>query len=97
MRDVLQEHAHRHGILSTMEHAALVSMLATRESTNKIVPQHSAPKDSPDLPIAHIPDLSTSSSVSDVEESPHVDWRHPMHRELELRYFFRVFCRRRLR
>ena len=31
MRDTLQEHAHRHGILSTMEHAALVSMLATRE------------------------------------------------------------------
>ena len=27
MRDALQEHAHRHGVLSTMEHAALLSML----------------------------------------------------------------------
>ena len=78
MRDALQEYAHRHGVLSTIEHAALVSMLVTRESTNKILRQHSAPKDSPDLPTAHIPDISKSSSVSDVEESPHVDWRHPM-------------------
>ena len=66
MRDALQEYAHRHGVLSTMEHAALVPMLATRESTNKIVRQHSAPKDSPDLPIAHIPDTSKPSSVSGV-------------------------------
>ena len=63
MRDALQEYAHRHGVLSTMEHAALVSMLATRESTNKIVRQHSAPKDSPDLPTAHISDISKPSSV----------------------------------
>ena len=78
MRDALQEYAHRHGVLSTMEHAALVSMLATRESTNKIVRPHSAPKDSPDLPTAHIQDISKPSSVSDVKESPHVDWRNPM-------------------
>ena len=78
IRDALQEYAHRHGVLSTMEHAALVSMLVTRESTNKIVRQHSAPKDSPDLPTAHIPDISKPSSVSEVEDSPHVDWRHPM-------------------
>ena len=84
MRDALQEYARRHGVLSTMEHAALVSRLAlaTGESTNKIVRQHSAPKDSPDLPTPHIPDISTISSASDVEESPHVDWRHPIHREL---------------
>ena len=44
MRDALKEYAHRHGVLSTIEHAALVSMLATRESTNKIVRQHSARK-----------------------------------------------------
>ena len=74
MRDVLQEYAPRHGVLSRMEHAVLVSRLVTGESTNKIVRQHSTPKDSPDLPTAHIPDLSTTSSVSDVEESPHVDW-----------------------
>ena len=66
MRDALQEYAHRHGVLSTMEHAALVSMLATRESTNKIVRQHSAPKDSPDLPTAPIPDISKLSTVSGV-------------------------------
>ena len=66
MRDALQEYAHRHGVLSTMEHAALVSMLATRESTNKIVRQHSAPKDSPDLPTAHIPDISKPSTVPGV-------------------------------
>ena len=70
MRDALQEYApHRHGVLSTMEHAALVSMLATRESTNKIVRQHSAPKDSPDLPTAHIQDISKSSSVPGVVSS----------------------------
>ena len=63
MRDALQGYAHRHGVLSTMEHATLVSMLATRESTNKIVHQHSAPKDLPDLPTAHIPDISKSSNV----------------------------------
>ena len=76
MHDALQGYAHRHGVLSTMEHTVLVSMLATRESTNKIVRQHSAPKDSPDLPTAHIRDISKPSSVSDVEESSHVDWRH---------------------
>ena len=53
MRDALQEYALRHGLLSTMEHAARVSILATRESTNKTVRQHSALKDSPDLPTAY--------------------------------------------
>ena len=73
MRDALQEYAHRHGVLSTMEHAVLVSMLATRESTKKIARQHSAPKDSADLPTVHILDISKPSSVSGVEESSHVD------------------------
>ena len=63
MRDALQEYAHRHGVMSTIEHTALVSMLATRESTNKIVHQHSAPQDLPDPPTAHIPDISKSSNV----------------------------------
>ena len=49
---------------------------------HNIVRQHGAPKDSTGLPTAHTPDLCTPSSISDVEESPHVDWRHPMHREL---------------
>ena len=66
IRDALQEYAHRHGVLSTMKHGALVSMLATCESTNKIVRQHSASKDSADLPTAHIPDISKPSSLSGV-------------------------------
>ena len=40
MRDALQVYAHCHGVLSTMEHAALVSMLATRESTKNVVGNH---------------------------------------------------------
>ena len=64
LRDASRNYAYRHGI--PLDHAALVSMLATRESTNKIVRQHSAPKDSPDLPTAHIPDISKPSSVSGV-------------------------------
>ena len=53
MREASREYAHHHGLLSTLEHAALVSMLVTRESTDKVVRQHSAPKDSPSLPTAH--------------------------------------------
>ena len=98
MRDALQEYAHRHGVLSTMEHAVLMSMLATRESINKIVRQHSAPKDSPDLPTAHIPDISKPSSVSDVKESTHVDWRNPMNASgVVTWYFFRGVYRRTVR
>ena len=41
-------------------------------------PSAQLPKNSPDLPTAHIPDISKPSSVSDVEESPHVEWRHRM-------------------
>ena len=63
MRDVLQEYAHRHGVLSTMEHAAMVSMLAKGEATNEIVRQHGASKDSPDLPTVHASDLSTPNNV----------------------------------
>ena len=66
MRDALQKYAHRYGVLSTKEHAALVSMLATRESANKIVRQHSAPNNSPGLPTAHIPHISKPISVSGV-------------------------------
>ena len=92
MRDAVQEYAHRHGVLSTMGPAALVSMLATHESINKIVRQHSAPKNSPDLPTAHIPYISEPSSVSDVEESPHVDWRHPMIGKCNLGISLEVFA-----
>ena len=89
LRDASQDYAHRYGI--PLDHAAMVSMLAKGEATNKIVRQHGASKDSPDLPTAHAPDLPTAhapdlptlNNVSDVEKSPHADiWRHSMHQEL---------------
>ena len=80
LRDSSQEYAHRHGI--TLDHAAMVPMLAKGETTNEIVRQHGASKDSPDLPTAHASDLPTANNVSDVEKSPHADiWRHSMHQE----------------
>ena len=69
LRDVLRAYAHRHGL--PLDHAAMVSMLAKGEATNEIVRQHSAPKDSTDLPTARASDLPTSNNVSDVEKSPH--------------------------
>ena len=60
----------------------MVSMLAKGEQKNGAVRQHSASKDSPDLPTVHASDLPTPNNVSDVERSPHADkWRHSMHQE----------------
>ena len=82
LRDVSREYAHFHGLLSMMEHAALVSMLANRETTKEIVHEHSASNDPPNLPTAHASDFPTLNSVSDVEKSCHVDvWRLPMDQE----------------
>ena len=79
LRDA-RENAHRRGI--PLDHAAMVSMLAKGESTNEIVRQHGASKDSPDLPTAHVSDLPTLNNLSHVEKSPHADiWRHSMHQE----------------
>ena len=65
-----------------MNHAAMVSMLAKGEATDEIVRQHSASKDSPDLPTAHALDLPTPKNVSNVEKSSHADiWRHLMQQE----------------
>ena len=80
LRDASPEYAHRHGL--PLDHAAMVSMLAKGEATNKIVRQRGASKDSPDLPIAHASDLPTPNNVPDVKKSPHADiWRHSMHQE----------------
>ena len=63
MLDVSREYAHRHGQLSMMDHAALVSTLAKRDWSNEAVCQHSA-----DLPTTHASDLLTLNSVCDVED-----------------------------
>ena len=84
MHGTLLEYAHRHGLLSTMEHAAMVSMLAKGEATKEIVCQHDDSKDLPDLPTAHASDLPTPNNVADIEMSPHIDiWRHSMHQEFK--------------
>ena len=82
LRDASREYAHRHGI--TLNHGAMVSMLAKGEATNEIVRQYGASKDSSNLPTAHTSDLPTHNNVSDVERSPHADiWRHSMHQEFD--------------
>ena len=82
MHDASREYAYHHGILSMMDHAALVSMLAKGESNNEAVRQLSTFKDLPDLPTAHESVLATPKSVSDIELLPHADvWRHLIHQE----------------
>ena len=68
LRDASREYAHRHGI--SLDHGAMVSMLAKGEATNEIVCQHCASRDSPDLPTAHASDLPTPNNVSDVGSRP---------------------------
>lgn len=48
-----------------MDHAAIVSMLATRESIYGAIRQHSKTKDSPSLPTAPASDLHTLITVPD--------------------------------
>ena len=80
LRDASREYAPRHGI--PLDHAAMVSILAKGETTNDIVHQHGASKDSPDLPTANASDLPSSNNVSDMKKSPHADiWRQSMHQE----------------
>ena len=66
-----------------MDHAALVSMLATRESIDEAIRNHSPPSESLDMPTAPVSEIHTPTSVSEAEASPHADiWRHSMDREL---------------
>ena len=60
----------------------MVSMLAKGEQKNEAIRQHSASKDSPDLPTVHASDLPTPNDVPNAEKSPHADiWPHSMHQE----------------
>lgn len=52
LRDAPREFFHRHGLRSTLDHAALVSILATRESIDKAPRTYCSPKDLPDMPTA---------------------------------------------
>lgn len=58
----------RHGLLLTMDHAALVSSLATRETIDEAVIRHSIPKAAADLPTVPVSDLSTPNHICDAEE-----------------------------
>ena len=82
--EMLQGHAaHRHGLMSTRDHAALISMLATQESIEDAIRNYSPPNESPDMPTAPVSEIHTPTSVSEAEASPHADiWRHSMDREL---------------
>ena len=82
MREASREYDHPNGILSTMDHAALVPILANRESIDEAIRKHSLSKDSPDKPTAHASDLHTPTSVSEAEASPHAEiWRKCMNRK----------------
>ena len=81
MREESREYAHHYGLLSTLDHATLMSILANGESIDEAVRNHSPSKDSPDMPTAHASDLHTPTSVSEAEVSLHAEiWRQPMTR-----------------
>lgn len=69
MNDASREYDNRHGLLSTMDHAALVSMLATRESFDEGICNHGPPNKSPG--IYTCVGIHTPASVSEAEASPH--------------------------
>ena len=82
MRDASWEYAHLHDFLLTKD-AALVSMLATRESIDEAIRNHYPPNESPDMPTATASEIHTPTNVSEAEASPHADiWRHSIDREL---------------
>ena len=58
------------------------SILATRESIDETIRNHSPSKDSPDMPTARALDLHAPTIVSEAEASPHAEiWRQSMNRE----------------
>ena len=77
-----QPHMRQTFILSTLDHAAPVTMLANRESIDEAVRNHSPSKDSSAMPTSHASDLHTPTSVSEAEASSHAEiWRQSMNRE----------------
>ena len=82
MREASREYAHHHRLLSTLDHATLVSILTKRESIDEAVRIRSPSRDSPDMPTAPASDLHTPTSVPETEASPHTEiWRPSMSRE----------------
>ena len=81
MREASREYAQHHGLLPTMDHAALVFFLANRESIDEAIRNHSPSKDSR---TCH-PDLRqtfTLRQAFEVKASPHADiWRQSMNWE----------------
>ena len=73
MRDVSRKYAHRHGLLLTMDRAALVSMLAIRESIDEDNRNDSSSNESPDMATAPASEIHTPTSVSEAEASQHTD------------------------
>ena len=62
-------------VCSMADHAALVSMLATRQSIDEAIRIHSVSRESPNVPTVLACDLITPNSVSDVNKSPQADVR----------------------
>lgn len=64
------------------DHAALMTMLATRQSIDEAVRMHNAPKDSTVLPTAPTSDRTITNSFDDVAMSPRADiWWNSMEKE----------------
>lgn len=77
--DASREFSHQHDLLSTVNHVALVSMLATRQSTDQATHADCTPIDAVDLLITPASDPTTPNHVSDVDKSPQADaWRQAM-------------------
>ena len=75
--DASLDYVHHHSLLSMMDHAALVSTLAKRESSIEAVCQQSTVR------ADRASDLNAPNSVFDVEMSPHGNvWRQSTDQEL---------------
>lgn len=82
LRDASRAFSYRYGLISMEDHAALVVMLAIRQSIDEAIRMHSVANDLPDLPTARAPDPTTPKSVPHVDKSPQADvWRHFMNNE----------------
>lgn len=71
INDVSQEYEHHLGLLSTTDHAALVFMLAIRESIDSSIRNHSLPNEPPGMSTTHASKIHTPAKVSKAEASPH--------------------------
>lgn len=82
VRDRSWEYDHRHGLLSTMDHAALVSMLKLENRSTRLF-ETSARRMNRRVCHLHLCRKLHPISVSEAVASPHADiWRYAMVREL---------------